>query len=574
MHDISRLHQQAQTFLNQQKYQEAHQCCIQILQQQPDFADAYFLLAMIAFTFSNNQKAIDVIHRALKFSPNNAEYQAHLAKCYAYEYDVVQAKKYADDARDQPDLSALTHDTLGVTYSKIGLHKNAVTCFERAVKQQPNNAQFQFNLAAAYKFIGAFLQASVHYQHVLAIEPEFYKAEYALATIRCQHLAAIHEKTNDRVNERQIDGIETAALTLHQTDYQAWIDQLQLKLENAKTAESQLFLAHSLALYFEKLQQPITAFTLLQQGKKAQLTAIDYHFSSDQLLFKQLKSMSKPSPSRSAQIETENKYLNQNLSQNPSQNQSNISPAKPIFVVGMPRSGTTLVERILSNHSTVNSAGELQQFGWLLKKMSGSTTPDLLDQDTLMQANNIDYAQLGQAYLNSTQIYAQDADLFIDKMPLNLLYVGHIIKALPHAQVVCLLRNPLDTIVGNYRQLFAVNYSFYNYAYDLISLANYYVEFYKLAHHWQKAFPQHFKIVNYEQLVRDPQNQITALLNTCGLSTEASCFQIETNQSPVATASAIQVREPINTRSIGRWQKYNAVLSPVKQILQQAGIPY
>ena len=157
-------------------------------------------------------------------------------------------------------------------------------------------------------------------------------------------------------------------------------------------------------------------------------------------------------------------------------------------------------------------------------------------------------------------------------MPLNFLYVGFIVAAFPHAKIVCLDRNPLDSIVSNFRQLFSVNFSYYNYAYDLETTTEYYLLFKDLIAFWQDKYPQNFYVVNYQTLVNSPVKEAKKLVSFCQLSWQDSLVNIENNTAPVATASAVQVRSPINNKSIGNWQRYSFCLEKVIARLQTSGV--
>jgi hypothetical protein len=157
-------------------------------------------------------------------------------------------------------------------------------------------------------------------------------------------------------------------------------------------------------------------------------------------------------------------------------------------------------------------------------------------------------------------------------MPLNVLYAGFIIKALPKAKIICLDRGPLDTIVSNYRQLFAVNFSYYNYAYDLQTTAQFYQQFKQLTQLWLNLFPENFYVVNYEQLVNEPEKEAKKIIEFCGLDWQNECLEIHKNSAPVATASAVQVRQPINNKSVGNWQTYQEYLADVTNYLENSNL--
>jgi len=523
--NIKQLHKQAQQAISQREYKQAHQLILNILSQDKYFADGYFLLAMIASVHGNTVKAIELIKQATLLAPKQVEYIAQLAKHYALINDHVQALHYADKAANLAETSlsesALTLDTIGVAYSQIGLHQKAVPFFKQAVSAKSNNGIFYFNLGASLKFVGEFEEARNAYNKTISLMPTYCKAHAALTS-----LGDISPKSNHIQKLTQLYG------ELSQSD-------------------DLLYIGHALAREHEALGDYPKAYDYLNQSKKAKLAELAYQFSDDEQMFTALTT-----------------YFNQS---NRSNNNTNIGhhSDEAFFVVGMPRTGTTLVERILSKHNDVTSAGELQHFGLLLKELSKTTTNKVIDKETVEAATSIDFSQLGKAYIDSTRAITGNTARFVDKMPLNVLYAGFIIKALPRAKIICLDRGALDTIVSNYRQLFAVNFSYYNYAYDLQTTAEFYYQFKQLTQSWLALFPDNFYVVNYEKLVENPEEEAKKIIEFCGLDWQAQCLEIHNNSAPVATASAVQVREPINNKSVGNWQKYQSQLTEVMAYLTE-----
>jgi hypothetical protein len=156
-------------------------------------------------------------------------------------------------------------------------------------------------------------------------------------------------------------------------------------------------------------------------------------------------------------------------------------------------------------------------------------------------------------------------------MPLNFFYLGHVARALPGARMVVVRRHPLDTCLGNFRQLFATRMSYYDYACDLLDTGRYYLAFDRLMAHWQRVLPGRIHELAYEQLVADPPGETARLLKHCGLDWEDGCLAFERNPAAVATASAVQVREPIHARAVGRWRHYERELQPLIRLLAEAG---
>jgi hypothetical protein len=183
---------------------------------------------------------------------------------------------------------------------------------------------------------------------------------------------------------------------------------------------------------------------------------------------------------------------------------------------------------------------------------------------------SIDLPAVGRAYVEQTRPDGA-RPRFVDKMPLNFFYLGHVARALPGARLVVVRRDPLDTCLGNFRQLFALGFSYYDYAYDLLDTGRYYLAFDRLVAHWRAVLPGRVHEVSYERLVADQHGETRRLLEHCGLDWEDACLSFERNPAAVATASAVQVREPLHARAVGRWRHYERELQPLIRLLADQG---
>jgi hypothetical protein len=221
----------------------------------------------------------------------------------------------------------------------------------------------------------------------------------------------------------------------------------------------------------------------------------------------------------------------------------------------------------------VTSAGELSNFSLMLKRAAGTPSNLVMDAETFGAAGKVDMARLGADYVASTRPLTGATPRFVDKMPLNIFYAGLIHRALPNARIVCLRRDPMDVCLSNFRQLFATGFSYYNYAYDLEDVARYYVGFDALVAHWRSVLPaDRFLEIGYEDLVADQEARTRALLAFCGLPWDARCLSFHENAAPVATASSVQVRQPLYSSSVGRWRRHGEGLAPLRAILRAAGL--
>ena len=509
--------------MNRRAYREAHGLCLEILKSEPDFADAYFLLGMIAFAHRQIAKALELIDRALSNAPDNAEYLAHRAQCLTLLKRDAEALEVAERALALEPRQALTLDTIGVVLSKVGAHEKAKESLRRAIALKPNEPQFHFNLASSLQFLGEFEKAAESYEKAVALKPDFYRAHWALAELR---------KATPEINDAE---------------------RLKALLPGAsKDADAMLYLCHGLAKIHEDLGEWAAAFDYLQQGKRLKAKQVDYRFSSEAELFGVVKSL------------CNEEFL--------AGGSPGFDSDEPIFVVGMPRTGTTLVERILSSHDDVFSAGELNDFGLTLKRMTGTPSRRVLDTETVRAAQRIDFSKVGEDYIQATRPRTGNTPYFIDKMPLNYLYAGFIRKALPRAKIVCLRRDPLDTCWANFKQLFATEFSYYNYAYDLRTTGEYYLLFDDLARHWRSTLGDAYLEIRYEDVVADLEGEARRLLSFCGLGWDDRVLSFHENTSPVATASAVQVRSPIYSSSVGRWKRYGEQLEPLVDLFASRGI--
>lgn len=241
----------------------------------------------------------------------------------------------------------------------------------------------------------------------------------------------------------------------------------------------------------------------------------------------------------------------------------------PIFIVGMPRSGTTLLEQILARHPHVQDAGELRdmlcQLRWVCDRVGGPH----LDEALCVAAEQADMGLLGRRYLEKTAWRANGRAFFTDKMPANFLLVDHIARALPQARILHMVRDPMEVCFSNLKELFV---DAYPHTYDQREMAAHFIRYRGLMRNWHSRHPGRILDISYEDLVRAPEAAARRVLDFCGLAWDPDVLAMGPRTSSVATASAAQVREPIHARYVGQWRRYAHHLQPMQTALDEAGV--
>jgi hypothetical protein len=247
------------------------------------------------------------------------------------------------------------------------------------------------------------------------------------------------------------------------------------------------------------------------------------------------------------------------------------SSEEPVFVVGLPRTGTTLLERIVGSHPAMFAAGELQNFQNELVRAIRRSRPGIGQdkQSLITAATGIDHADLGAAYVASTRPRTGHTPRFIDKLPLNYLYVGAIARALPSARIIHVERHPLDTAFAVFKTLFTQAYPF---TYSLEDLGHYYVAYDRLMRHWHDCLGERLLRVRYEDLVTDTDGEARRIVHALGLDWHPDCLRFHLSSAPSNTASAVQVRERVYTSSVGKWRQVADQLQPFADIVSTGGV--
>jgi tetratricopeptide (TPR) repeat protein len=530
---LQTIHQRAQEHLNQHEYAQLASCCKEMLSIDSDFADAWFLLSVVAEAAADLPRARQLRERALELAPKNTEYLAQHSRLLSQMNQHTAALASARLAVANGDANALAFDTLGVVFTRLGHYEEARDSFAAAVNLRPENPQYHFNLATAEQFLGRVDTAASCYREAIASDPEFARAWWGLAELSKAGTAAVNLK----------------ALEYETLKHNANRDGLP--------TQDALYFGHAAARAYESEGDYASAFATLKKGKAGFRDRAAASRTRDDHLMSSLKKLL---PERDTVLR-----------------EKPIDRSTPLFIVGMPRTGTTLIERILSVHEGVVSLGETQELVRALllsAKCTGSI--DQPDPKTLTRAASEPAANVAKHYREATAARLEQlpsaGQYVVDKMPLNALYMGFILRSMPEARIVLLDRDLRDVCISNYRQLFALNYIAYDYQYDLEVTAHFIVGFRRLVDHYKQCFGRRIYTLSYETLVNNPDQEIRRLLEYLDLEWEPQCLNFEQNTAGVATASALQVRKPLYRDAVERWRLFENEIKPALAILTDAGL--
>jgi len=504
---------------------EARSIAMAVAARDTTCAEARFLLGISDAMLGHVTDGVTRMREAIALAPS-AEYCAHLAR-YLLALRLDSEGQAVLNTAEQclaggENATALTHDTLGCAYARLGKHRDSVPHFAAASRDEPANGQYRYNHAIALSFVGDTDASEQEFERLLKYEPHNARAHHGLAGLRRQTVERNH------------------------------VARLRTCRGTTTDPDARLLLGYALSKELEDIGQHQDAFACLMDANRGHRARMSYDFSRDAEIFDAIES-NWPS------------YAAAPVSDAPTD--------APIFIIGMPRTGTTLVDRIISSHPDVVSAGELQAFPLAVKAASATRTRLALDAETLHHVTGKDLGKIGKDYMRRAEAYIPKGQIrFIDKFPGNFHYAGLIARALPGARILCLRRHPMDTVVSNFKNLFATTSRYYDYSYDIEEIASYYVRFDRLMHFWQRALPGRILEVQYEDLVESQEDVTRQMLNHCGLEWSESCLTFHANTTPVSTPSAAQVRRPIYRDALGRWRRHEKDLEPAKRIFESTGV--
>jgi tetratricopeptide (TPR) repeat protein len=496
--------------------------CQQMNSQFPEFASGWHTASQVVMKLGNPKGALAAIEKALSFEPDSTPWAIQRARCLATLGDMQGVSEVITELSARDIKSPYLQSAIGMLYTQLGQREKAVEHYENAAMLEPKEAVHFYNIACMQRSLGDLEDAEVSYTKAISLNPADYESFKIRSDLRVQSEERNHVDELEALLDKGIDDVR---------------GEVQIR--------------YSVAKELEDLGESKRSFEHLRAGSEKRRRLMQYDVERD--------------------IETINAIkatFQENVFEGASEGSDN---DEAIFILGMPRTGTTLVERILASHSEVFAAGELNNLAiQLMGMLRAKNAEQRLSRDEMVRSSaDLDFARLGELYVRSTRPMTGHTARFIDKLPLNYLYVGLIRLALPNATIINLQRNPMDTCYAVYKQLFVDAYPF---SYDLEELARYYVAYHQLMEHWRRVLPGVIHTVRYEELIDDVEGSTRRLLDACGLEWQPQCLKFYENKEASTTASTAQIRRPVYRSSIGKWREYEDQLQPVAKILTGAGI--
>jgi tetratricopeptide (TPR) repeat protein len=486
----------------------------EILADEPEHVEANLGLASLLISLGRAPEAVDPLQAAVRVRPEELDARLQLARLLrSLQRNEEALMHYERAALLKPDIAGVWC-ILGNIYRELVRPEEAERCLLKAIELQPDLPEALNNLGSLYFELGRVEAAVENFQQAIRHRPDYFQAYRNLS---------VTKKFTELDDEVQIMQL--------------------LYIRNAGNEFAVMQLGFALGKVFEDLREPAKAFQYWSAANRSQRKLSPYTVSRD---ITQMQAMRRI-------FGAERLAMRDGVSR---------PDVVPIFVLVMPRSGTSLTEQILASHSAVFGAGELETVRQLAWEAAGGRFPD--DLERLVAE---DWQALGEKYLDAVGGVAGGRRFVVDKMPRNFEHIGLISMMLRDARIIHCRRDSLDVGLSCFKNHFLGNDL--NYSCDLDDLGTYYRHYDALMGHWNRVMPGKIYEMRYEDLVANPAQQIRDLLAWCGIPFEASCLSFHRNRRMVATASATQVRQPIHQGAVQRWKNYEKELEPLKRALER-----
>ncbi|MEL7185199.1 MAG: sulfotransferase [Pseudomonadota bacterium] len=498
-----------------QRYRAAAEACDRLNLEFPEFDYGWYMTSRVALIIHKPLPGLQAIDRALAIAPEKPEWLFQKLRCLSFAGYVLEAKEMAAGLAALQFKTAETSSELAMLLSRLGMDQAAIAHYRRAVELGSESPDLYLNLAAGERKLGNIDAALDALDKSLELQPDDAGALYLRSTLRRQ------TPTNN-----------------HTRELKAAIERL------ADRPDDVMRLCYALTKEFEDIEDYDRAFEQLDRGSEIQRNRLNFSLQQE--------------------LDTLRTVREQFVAEKFDGSVPGHVNADPIFIVGMPRTGTALVDQILRSHPVVQSVGSSQAFTEALTNecLHGYDGPPGSIPELVTRAVQADFERVGENYVRSARPKASDLAHFVDCRPMNFLYAGMIHLALPKARIVVLERDPMDTCFYAYRTLFEGAYPF---SYHLDDIAEFYLGYQKQMGHWESVIPGVMHTISYERLVTDPKPVIEDLLEYCGLSFDAACLGFWEDEQVVVRGVPQPSRQEAYQSSIGMWKHYDKQLAAVRE---------
>jgi tetratricopeptide (TPR) repeat protein len=501
----------------QEKFAEAENIYRRILIRHPDNVAAMRLWARLGMREKQYRIAERLLQQAVKVAPRFSQAWADLCEVQYEQEKFDDAIASAKQRIKLEPRTANAHFMLAAALASGGRYQDAIESYESGLEIAPDDVKALCASGNVLRTIGNADGAIAVFRKSIELDPLFVEAYWHLANLK-----------TFRFEDSEVDAM------------------LALVGDSRIPPEGQVQLNHSLGIAFDGRKEYDRAFEFIDRSSKLRrqqefYDRVEYEEKIDQT------------------IET---FSQQFLEVNAGH--GNPDPA-PIFIVGLPRSGSTLLEQILASHSQVDGTFELHDLALTIRSNGKLSSSGMKYPKSVENIRGDEFKQIGREYIERSRRYRGSSPFFTDKNPNNFVHVGFIHLILPNAKIINAKRHPLDSCFGSYKQLFAEGQAF---SYDLIELGEHYLQYQRLMDHWHQVLPGKVLDVQYEDVVADLEDQVKQILDYCGLEWEASCLRFHETRRTVKSASSEQVRQPIYSSSLDTWRHYEAHLRPLIEVLE------
>jgi tetratricopeptide (TPR) repeat protein len=537
----------AANFMRSRRFDNAEAVCREILAKDPDHSEANHIIGVLNLQRGNTARAVDALEKAVRGNPENGGAQANFGAALS-SVGRLEAAAQAFQAAIRATPRAIgAYNNLAQLEMRRGRADEALRLYRTALDMEPGNGHLHANLASALLALGDVEPAIDHYRQALVSLPNSANIHYGLAQAS-RDIGEIDNAKEHYGKAMSLDPSHANAMLSFSmiADTASESQQTLIRTAYEKTpmeTEQRMLLGFALGRIEDLNKNFGAAFHYYQEGNAIRERQLHYSIETTRAEFQQVMSV------------FDKQFFAERTG-------FGVSDDRPVFILGMPRSGTTLVEQILASHSRVTGTGELAYFPKSVFTEMNDVDPrgypaaaSLLNEDATRR--------IAADYLENARYGIDDGQIHTDKLPANFIFIGMIRLVFPNARIIHCTRDPRDTCMSLFKTFFPSGG--HHFSYNLDVLREYHCLYEKLMGHWTGLFGDEIIEVNYETLVRNPEGGIRSLLDRLGLDFEPECLDFHKTRRIVRTASAGQVRKPIFTSSIGSWKRYKPFMPDISE---------